>query len=89
MAHLSNCILSNIFFENEVDRSETKDLHATLPAPTILTGQSLRGSLIISHYGIREHYFDTVQLVLKGIEPELNANIFPANRSSRESKESN
>lgn len=82
-----SCISSNIFIGNELDCLGTKDLHATLSTPTIFTGQTLRGSLLISQYSIREHVFDTVQLTLKGIEPDLNVNIFHTNRLFRGSKE--
>jgi len=35
-------------------------------APTIFTGQRIRGTLNFSHYDAQEPVFDTIQLVLRG-----------------------
>lgn len=52
------------------------DVHTTLPAPTIFTGQKLNGSLCIIHYGVEEVAFDAVQFILKGMQEKLEANIY-------------
>jgi hypothetical protein len=45
---------------------EPEDL-TTFSAPTVFTRQRARGSLIVSHDGIKCPSFDVVQIVLKGI----------------------
>lgn len=49
-----------------MDNLDITGLHTVLSAPTAFTGQRLSGSLVVRHYGIQEHVFDTVQCLLRG-----------------------
>jgi hypothetical protein len=59
-------IRAYILFAKEaksLDSSSSKDP----PAPTIFTGERIRGTLSICHVPTEEPIFDTVQILLRGL----------------------
>ena len=86
MLRLSSNIYSNIFFGDEVDNLDITGLHTILSAPTAFTGQRLSGSLLVCHYGIQEHVFDSVQCILRGMSEELIVQLLTELKFSRGSE---
>ena len=54
-----------LFGDKAEDLTETFS-RTCLPAPTVCTGQKLRGAIVISESGMQIPGFDAIQLVLKG-----------------------
>jgi hypothetical protein len=61
-------VLAKIAFEDPAECLETMSLQTAFSAPTVFTGQKLRGALLVSHAQIQ--MFDTVQIVFRGGGPE-------------------
>ena len=69
-----------------MDNLDITGLHTVLSAPTVFTGQRLSGSLLVYHYGIQEHLFDTVQCLLRGMSEELILELLTELKFSRGSE---
>jgi hypothetical protein len=64
MSSHTEAVIAKIAFEDPAECLETMSLQATLSAPTIFTGQKLRGALLVSHD--QRQTFDTVQIIFRG-----------------------
>jgi hypothetical protein len=63
-----NNVDSYIIFQHQADCFDVPSTYGSLPAPTIFTGQRLRGTLSVSCRGAEPPTIDTVQIILEGIK---------------------
>jgi hypothetical protein len=61
-----NSVDSYIIFQHQADCFDVPSTYGSLPAPTVFTGQRLRGTLSVSCRGAKPPTIDTVQIILDG-----------------------
>jgi hypothetical protein len=74
MSSSSNNIQTKILFDHEAECVETLFSTTSLSAPTVFTGQRLRGTLFVFLHGTQEPLYDTIQILFKGIHSYLILN---------------
>lgn len=70
----NNAIEATIFFEDDENPRGLASAKS-LSAPTVFTGQKLRGRIAVSHLRTQEPLFDAVQIILKGMSTENPMNV--------------